>query len=102
MRQLAAIAIHHESLADVINGSLISFTMDGDVLHCVSAREKHSNEAQYLSSFNLNDIAKHAGLWLIPRHFEMRGIFDVPRPITVIYVTDEATLQQLDATRGSS
>lgn len=63
------LTIHHESLANVINGSLISFTMDGDVIHCVSAREKHSNEAQYLSSFNLNDIAKHAGLWLIPRHF---------------------------------
>ena len=77
----------------------MSFTVDGDIIHCVSARKDQGEDAQFVSSFNLKDLAKHTGPWLIPRTFETRGIFDVPRPITVIYVTDDATLQQLGVTR---
>ncbi|EEI26593.1 hypothetical protein [Corynebacterium glucuronolyticum] len=98
-REDSELEIHHDSLADVMDGELMSFTVDGDIIHCVSARKDQGEDAQFVSSFNLKDLTKHTGPWLIPRTFETRGIFDVPRPITVIYFTDDATLQQLGVTR---
>lgn len=84
-------------LSDSINGPLISYTVDGNIIHYVFYKSDDVFSGPYLVSFNIDDPSKRVGPWEIPPELVRESLFSSYREIRSTIIYDQKTREKLGA-----
>lgn len=85
-----------QDLSDLMTGTMISSTVDNNIVSLVFYRDENIVAGQYVSSFNVEDLSKRVGPWEIPPEVVDSGEPSV-RAVYTLFITDEKTRSMLGA-----
>lgn len=85
-----------QDLSDLMTGTMISSTVDNNIVSLIFYRDKNIVAGQYVSSFNVEDPSKRVGPWEIPPEVVDSGEPSV-RAVYTLFITDEKTRSILGA-----